>query len=134
MRKGLTKDEWQKRFPFFLKIEEGFDTTRYFSYREIECGSGWYDLIWDLCEQIEEELNKETQVARNKFAITQVKEKLGRLRINTYAANKAIDDLVTKAERKSLGICERCSKPGKLRKGRYWSTLCDACGRPDNKQ
>ena len=133
MLKGLTKDKWQKRFPFFLKIEESFDTTRYFSYREIECGSGWYDLIWGLCEQIEEELDKETADVRNKFAITQVKEKLGRLRINTYAANKAIDDLVTKAERKSLGICQRCGKPGKLRKGSYWSTLCDDCCQDSEK-
>ena len=117
-----------------------------------ECSDGWYELLRSLCSEIVsayEEVGQPVDIV-----IDQIKEKFGTLRFyyhfkgqkpgietidllgmgslriskgDTPLCSK-IAAIVTKWEDKSTTVCEKCGKPGKLRKDRPWiRTLCDDC-------
>jgi hypothetical protein len=73
-------------------------------------GSGWYDIIDELCSKIQ------TVCDREGFQVValQVKEKFGGLRFYIGAGNDEIFNLIDEAESKSFEVCETCGKPGKL--------------------
>ena len=61
-----------------------------------------------------------------------IKEKFGLMRIYTSGSEDlSVDDkvkinrLVSQAEAESEHTCEACGRPGKLRQGAWWKTLCD---------
>lgn len=87
----------------------------------IDCGDGWYNLIRDLCLKIKK-LDKKRIIKA-----VQVKEKFGELRFYTNYYIDKIDKEINKAEQKSLKICEKCGKFGKLRGKGWLVTLCDRC-------
>jgi len=99
------------------------------SHVYIGCGDGWYELLRELCIEIQK-----TDI---KIEATYIKEKLGGLRFGyrylsypnvTEQEIKIVQDLVMEAENKSDHVCEDCGKPGKLRDELSWHrTLCDAC-------
>jgi hypothetical protein len=80
---------------------------------------GWYDLIKNLIDELIA-LGWDKQVA-------QVKEKFGMLRfyLDTYPEGSA--EVITKYEKLSGTICERCGNEGSVRKVGWWLTLCDTC-------
>lgn len=82
------------------------------------CGDGWFDLIWNLCEQIE-------KIIPENFEVIQVKEKFGTLRFYADNNTKEIDKLIMEAEEKSAITCEVCGKPGKLRREGWLSVKCE---------
>ena len=84
-----------------------------------ECGDGWFDLIWKLCEDIE--------ATGEKVLALQVKEKFGGLRFYVTAGSDKVLDLIAEAEEKSITICEKCGKTGKLQEQGWWRTICDEC-------
>lgn len=88
---------------------------------------GWNKLISDLSERLEEEILKLPEEERENYYAVQVKEKFGGLRFYMGAQTKEMTRLIDQAERKSIKICEKCGKPGRLRKGGWWKTLCDDC-------
>ena len=102
----------------------------------IECDDGWYDLLYNLCYEIQ------TYVDRNgcpAIIATQIKEKFGSLRFyyhmdidqvpldevaqdNCY---KAIDAIVRKYEALSFETCEDTGNVGSLcKRGQWMKTLC----------
>lgn len=102
---------------FVLYDEQGYD-------RELakqSVGPGWAGLIDNVFDA------KPLDVR-----ITQVKEKYAGLRIYTDRKDKEFDDLLFDAQNESLTICEECGKPGLVREGGWWTTLCDehSQGRP----
>lgn len=99
-----------------------------------ECGDGWYDLLYQLFENLEEvvkklDLTKEPDFGTTeifKFCILQVKEKYGGLRVYTNWETEEIADLISNAEKESFNICEVCGSPGKLRTDVGWiKVYCD---------
>jgi len=107
--------------------------------REIECESGWDDLIRALSLQMIE-FEKATGI---KIDVKQVKEKFGELRYyaipNIDCINQGLDGecwsrivgrAINQASIRSPHICEICGQHGKMRtitrgnSSRYW-TLCD---------
>ena len=66
----------------------------------------WFSLIWDLCERIEKELEKNPE-ARKNFLVLQVKEKFGRLCFYTRGATTSIKELITEAQIKSLELTDK---------------------------
>ena len=98
-----------------------------------ECGDGWFDLIFKLCEDIEK-LN-----ALN-FKAEQIKEKFGGLRfyycggVEDTSKKYIFTDvrqLVSKAEDDSYETCECCgSKENVTSEGNWITTLCDKCRKP----
>lgn len=111
MNKELS-DKLKKDFP---KI---FPDTFYFG-----CSDGWYDLINNLCVEIQKHCDNTPGTLQ--VVAAQVKEKFGGLRFYVDDSNEFADKLIATAESQSYKICEVCGKPGTL-KGEFWiSTLCE---------
>ena len=95
--------------------------------RGITTDNGWFDLLWHLCAEIQLILNKDKKLAK-KFAITQVKEKLGFLRMYTRDSSDEINNLINVAVRESSRTCEVCGRKGKLIEDEGWlSVRCKEC-------
>jgi hypothetical protein len=128
MRKEL-EQELANRWPRWFDMEG--DPRETAMYRGFEHGDGWFDLVWRLCEQMEEVVDE----GERPFKILQVKEKFGGLRVYTNSLNEAIFTLVDTAELESLHICEVCGQSGTRRDGRRIQTRCDEhtrdCSIPD---
>jgi len=114
---GEFQDLFPKENPLF---REGSGVSFF-----IDCGDGWYKLIYDLCLSLREML-KENPIEG--FMVVQVKEKFGGLRFYIGAGSKEIFDRINKAEQESYHICEFCGGVGKVRNDLVWiRTLCDKC-------
>ncbi|MCM1298278.1 MAG: hypothetical protein NC203_02985 [Firmicutes bacterium] len=140
-------------FPFMritINPDEPKNRNRYVGYG-CECGGGWYDLLYGMCGEITEAYKKHGQPVD--IVVDQIKEKFGTLRfyyhhegqekgINAIdflgasirisskdtELHRKISGIVDKWEKKSAEVCERCGKPGVLRKDLSWVlTLCDDC-------
>ena len=104
------------RFKFFHPEKTLMQSLMGFGF---ECGDGWFELIYKLCEDIEE------LGVDDGFEVMQVKEKFGGLRFYTNYGTEKVYSLIEKAENKSFKICEVCGKPGRPRGNGWITTLCD---------
>lgn len=112
------------RFPAFFR-DHGGDPRQTCMAFGLECGDGWYDLIYDACLKLEEALKSRPDV---EVVFTQIKEKFGLLRLYEYGCPLDLRDILDDAERASATVCERCGAPGALgATGRWLSTRCPAC-------
>jgi len=100
----------------------------------VECGIGWYDILFSLCYMINNhEKNENYKVANrenyeyNPVAFDQIKEKFGGLRVYISGGDDYINGLIHMAETFSYKICENCGERGKSNKGGWISTLCNEC-------
>lgn len=121
MNKEL-EDKIFERFPRLFPNGRNVDPRISLISYGLDCGDGWYNLIWDLCLKLE---NKP-------ITVTQVKQKYGFLRF--YVDYKAITDeeftyvlnTIADTEELSSSTCEICGNEGKLRTDKiYIQTLCD---------
>jgi hypothetical protein len=117
------------RFSFFSPQKSPRRSLMGFGF---ECGDGWFDIIWELCEDIERELNlfnvsqrAKEELSGQRFEVIQVKEKFGTLRFYTNYTTENIETLIQKAEEKSAKTCEICGEPGTQRYDGWVQTLCD---------
>jgi hypothetical protein len=111
-----------QEFPAFFP---GYHPNEFLSF-EFECDDGWYNLIRQLC------LDIQAANPPKEFTVLQVKQKFGELRFYVANSNKTIDELIDKAERLSVQTCEFCgsnqSVESRPNKGKYWiMTLCANC-------
>lgn len=110
-----------ERFPAFFVDMYG-DPTKTCMHWGCECGNGWYDLLYKLCEDIEAAEPPED------FKIEQIKEKFGGLRFYYISGNAEISSLVNAAESNSYKICEGCSSTeGVTTEGSWITSLCADC-------
>lgn len=137
----------QKLFDRFstLFIERHLPMTQTCMCWGLECGNGWYNLIWKMCEKLE-------QLNIKSFRFTQIKEKFGTLRAyydydlpkrkfrglkakerrkvkRTWKIwNYQIDQIICEAEEKSAITCSSCGNPGKrIGKSSWSSIICEKC-------
>ena len=98
----------------------------------LECGNGWYDLIYTLCSQITNHLkwNKKD----DKVQVVQVKEKFGGLRFYTNGVSDEIRGMIRMAEAMSYKICDVCGNKGEIRNNKGWhETTCEEHKRKESK-
>ncbi len=102
---------------FVIYDEEGYDRQ----LAKDSVGPGWASLI-----------EKVFDAKPPGVRIVQVKEKYAGLRIYTDQIDKRFDDLLFDVLNESLTICEACGRPGLVREGGWYTTLCDehSGGRP----
>jgi len=138
MNEELSKKLFE-RFDFFYPETPVTESLMAFGF---ECDDGWFQIIWDLCEEIEKQLQlqdiDQKQLVINKlkekkeFRVVQVKEKFGSLRFYVESSKKISTDMyeaITKAEAKSAITCESCGSKGQLMSRNGWyKTLCTSCG------
>lgn len=122
----------QKLFKKFPKIFK----QRKLSIREscmpwgCECGDGWYNLIYSLCENIQSYIdsNKKFNSEITQIEFTQLKEKYGTLRIYSSGGCEKIDGMIWLAEGLSAKICENCGSQDKVTQTKGWITaMCQKC-------
>lgn len=94
----------------------------------IECDSGWYQLLYDLFTELNnnvKQLQSETSYTVVYPQMMQIKEKFGGLRFYVDSATDEQYKIISKYEHLSYHICEICGKKGKLRNVFGWYiTLC----------
>ena len=100
----------------------------------LECGDGWFDLIYDLSEKLEVLIRKYI-VENLKDEILpyadQIKEKFGYLRFNMNYYIYDTMDLIEEYVRKTQKVCEICGAKGSI-SGECWQQcLCDNCRKKD---
>lgn len=109
----MTDVDREKTEKLFRDFPELF---RYRNNRKIslmsgfDCGNGWFNIIYKLCENIQNALEKETDDFRAGFFVQQVKEKFGGLRFYITYGNDEIFDLIRRAEEESFRTCELCGR------------------------
>ena len=67
------------------------------------------------------------------FALTQVKEKFGALRIYHSSSNDDVEKWISLMENFSSIICESCGSPGEIRGGGWIRVLCNDCNKLKTK-
>lgn len=87
----------------------------------LQCGSGWFDLIDDLCADL--------RAIDPDIKAHQVKEKFGGLRFYTGGTSKEALDRIQEAADESVETCEYCSNPGERTNNGWIRTLCGSCER-----
>ena len=111
----------------------------------IACGDGWYDLIDELCGEIQNRVDNVNRQIKYKIEnspktliptriemlvceATQVKEKFGSLCFYTYGGDDFIDGAISLAESLSCRTCSKCGNNRKQSKNRGWvHSLCQSC-------
>jgi hypothetical protein len=83
-------------FPILYTQMKNADCRRSCMAFGIECGDGWFDIIYDLSKQIEE-FNK-TVEEEEQIIAAQVKEKFATLRFYTQGYNDKVSAMITEAE------------------------------------
>lgn len=99
-----------------------------------ECGDGWFGLLLEASEAIEEHITLKYGhlPPEERPLATQVKEKYGTLRF--YAGgDHTIHALTSHAEQQSECICEQCGEWGERRGTGWVYTACDEHTRPEDK-
>lgn len=88
-----------------------------------ECGDGYYQLIYDCCQEIQNYCDKNEAL---QVTILILKEKFGGLRIQGVSnCNDTVYDIICKYEELSLTVCEETGGKGQLYcKGNWLKTLC----------
>lgn len=95
--------------------------------RQIECDSGWFEIIYEASLKI----NNIIKTKNLSCKVAQVKEKFGTLRYYMDSTTDEIQEIIKDAEVKSELTCEFCGtfENVKLRKGGWVKTLCNECNK-----
>jgi hypothetical protein len=100
-----------------------------------ECDKGWWPLIDECIEKLEEEAKK----TPFNFEILQIKEKYGTLRIYLSSENDSLFGIVERYELFSSHLCELCGEfwTAKERRsangeGGWFKTLCLKCAKEND--
>ena len=85
----------------------------------LEHQAGWNALVVETIDTMVEAVKPD-----GRFAIRQIKQKFGGLRLYTFDAR--LGPIARSAEERSFTICEVCGAPGRVREERSWyRTVCD---------
>lgn len=120
----MTEKEFEEYLESIGGLENGYYTDRPPIVKNMcECSDGWLQLIKNCIEEL-------IAIGWDK-EICQIKEKFGGLRFYTNGLTDEGHAIVSKYEDLSYETCEVCGKPGTLRKGGWWRTLCDEHDKKD---
>ncbi|OQA48419.1 MAG: hypothetical protein BWY47_01052 [Bacteroidetes bacterium ADurb.Bin302] len=112
------------RFPWF-EARNVFTNKKLGFPHPCECDNGWYQLIYNCMEEIEQHY-KSCNADISKLRIYQIKEKFASLRIYLGSYLDGIGNIINKYEDLSVKICEICGEPGHICvKGSWFQCLCD---------
>jgi len=91
-------------------------------------GDGWYNIIDNLCHQIQHRIDWKTKADSpvQQVEAVQVKEKWGGLRFYYEGGDEFIEGLVSMAEILSMTSCIGCGIPVE-KTTRSWNKICSSC-------
>lgn len=107
-------------FPDFFQ-EKDLPATQSCMAWGCEIGDGWFQILWDLCEEIK-------KIYHEGFRFVQIKEKFGELRMYTTYPIESICCLLNDAKERSNKTCEYCGSTESVTQSGGWiKTLCKEC-------
>lgn len=95
--------------------------------RGFECGDGWFDILYALCETIQFSVDHH---GVRQVVATQVKEKFGTLRFRICGGNEETKGMIRMAETMSCRVRELCGKPGKTSQNPLMTRCLENAGQP----
>jgi hypothetical protein len=129
-------DELQnKLYDKYPKIFINKSASKYESalYWGLCCGEGWYNLITNLCENLQKYLDEHPEVPQ--VVATQVKEKFGTLCFYTEGGDGVTRQMEIDAVNLSGDTCENCGSTEEVTSTRGWITnLCKTCMAEHNER
>lgn len=120
----ILREELERKLTEAFSIYRPNDEREPFCLFGFEVNDGWFDLLWELSEKIQNEVDKLDKEKKEDFYVLQVKEKYGTLRYYTSFITDEIDAAISQAEDKSYEICEICGKAGRLNEGGWYAVRC----------
>ncbi len=132
----MSPEKTQELFDRFPKLYRGRTKpiTASLMAFGFECGDGWFDLIAELSQKIDD-IAKAAGVSDDDYPeAMQVKEKFGGLRFYIGTATDKVFAAIDEAEAKSVKTCETCGQPGRQVGGGWIVTICEACEKKKNEQ
>jgi hypothetical protein len=115
-----------KDFPLLFRNRYG-DKRQTAMVWGFECADGWFDILWDVCRELEAEIKKLPEDQREYTCASQIKEKYGTLRLYMHSETEEMSWLIDEAENKSAITCETCGKEGELKGSGWYYTACNDC-------
>ncbi|MEO9885751.1 MAG: hypothetical protein ABJG33_08965 [Balneola sp.] len=98
----------------------------------IECEIGWYDLLEDLCNYIQDIIDTNRKMVKHQLLITQIKQKDGCLRVY-YKWTKIDDEIELMFPSHENGIMNKLE--GAIGFAQFIScSICETCGKKGNIQ
>lgn len=88
------------------------------SLDSIDCGDGWYKLIYDMCKEL-----KVANLPAN-FVVTRIMEKYGDLEVHTKNGTMQTRVIIDKYNTLSMELCDECGQDKDLQS-------CDKCTIPE---
>lgn len=93
----------------------------------IECGDGWFDLVYRLSFDIAKIIATTENVNPKDYTMFCVKEKFGTLRFYMYRYPEGSHERIAEATEESGRTCEYCGKEGRMKIDGWVRTICDPC-------
>jgi hypothetical protein len=94
----------------------------------INIPDGWFDLVFEMCAQIEDIAQQTQAKPRQKLFLPRiifVEEHLGRISCDVINSNRDIDAIIKQAQMTSAKRCMYCGEEAnQFRQGRYLVTSC----------
>lgn len=127
MKKEL-QDKLYEKYPKIFR-QKDLDKKQTAMCWGIECGDGWYNLIDQLCTNLQENIDHNSHTGKYpQLEAVQVKEKYGGLRFYTMNSSSEQDAVITFAEQLSETICEKCGSTINVTQTKGWiMTRCETC-------
>lgn len=86
-----------------------------------ECDDGWFDIIFDLCKDMQQEVNNS---GCDQVVAAQVKEKFASLRFYASGGNEVTNAMIDKYSKLSMEVCELTGGRGyTCQKNGWYKTL-----------
>lgn len=120
----MTPENTQRLFERFDHLYRGryLPLTQNRMAEGFDCGDGWYDLIYQLSEQIE--AYRQTHTEAVDLIVMQVKQKFGELRFYVQPRIPVVEEMIKAAGERSRRICELTGQPGvRCFRDEYYCTL-----------
>lgn len=125
----MNKENTEKLFNDFPKLfppESRKTLTASLMGFGFECCDGWFDLIYKLCQDIQNTIDSDKDEYQPE--VLQVKEKFGGLRFYIDSGSSEVHKLINSAEAKSYDICEYCGSEDEVTQTTGWiKTICKKC-------
>jgi len=130
------EDKLAKDFPLLYVDMHGDPMITCLS-RGVETGPGWYDLVYNLSEKLQQLIATLPEDKRKDYKVVQVKQKFGGLRVYMHKSTNEIHNLIDAAAELSFKTCETCGQPGQLcgdwKKNEWLYTSCKEHAKKEHK-
>ena len=93
----------------------------------LECGDGWFDLLYEAAQKLEAEILKQPKEFQSHCKASQVKEKYATLRFYMTSETDEMSKIINDTENKSKVTCEQCGQPGICRGKGWYYIACNDC-------